>query len=350
MTNKAKIGLFFGGMSFEHEVSIRSMKSIALALDKQKFEPVLFPISKSGQLYKASEITLFDQINSIDEVISVLELASFGDIQAASLDCVFSTMHGGLGENGSYQGLFEILQIPYVGPHVLGSSIAMDKDTTKRLLEHAGLNVVPYKTLKKHQYKDENLGALGFPCFIKAASLGSSIGVFKVANIEEAQLAALKVFEMDTKLLIEKAMIAREVEVAILGFEKLEASLAGEIVPHHEFYSYEAKYLDEYGASLLVPAPHVDHEKLKNLAIQACEVLDIDGMARVDFFITNTGEYYINEINTLPGFTSISMYPKLFDITGITYSDLITRLIDIAIARFEKNSRLQKTLYANLLA
>lgn len=350
MTNLAKIGLFFGGCSVEHEVSLRSMKSVYQALDKTKFEPILFAVSKEGHFYKTPSMTVFEDKLSVDEVLSKLESAGIDDILSSNLACAFSTLHGGCGENGSFSGLFEILKIPYVGPSVLGSAIAMDKDVTKRLLEHAGIDVVPFQTMKSSYFDESKLSSLGFPCFIKAASLGSSVGVYKCTNLEEAIKAAKDVFELDSKLLIEKAVKGREIEIAVCGIDHLKASLAGEVIPHHEFYSYQAKYLDENGASLAYPADNIDHQKLQKIAIEACQILEIDSMARVDFFVTNDGKYFINEINTLPGFTSISMYPKLFEVSGMTYEMLITNLIEGAKERFEKNSRLQKSLYANLIA
>lgn len=350
MLNLSRIGLFFGGVSVEHEVSLRSMKSVYNALDKKKFEPVLFAISKEGLFFTTSNMTIFEEKNSIDEVIEFLQPCNISDISNFNLDCAFSTLHGACGENGSFSGLFEILKIPYVGPSVLGAAIAMDKDVTKRLLEHGGLEVVPFKTMKSTKFDEESLKSMGFPCFIKAASLGSSVGVYKCVNIEEAVKAAKEVFELDSKLLIEKAVKGREIEVAVCGTEALIASLAGEVIPHHDFYSYQAKYLDENGASLAYPADNIDHELLKKLAIKACELLEIDSMARVDFFVTEDGHIFVNEINTLPGFTNISMYPKLFEVSGVPYSQLISNLIYDAKNRFEKNSRLQKTLYANLIA
>lgn len=349
MTNLSKIGLFFGGSSVEHEVSLRSIKSVYQSIDKKKFEPLLFPISKEGVFYQASNIDVFHEKISVDEVLDQLIPIGIDEISKAGLTCAFSTLHGGCGENGSFSGLFEILKIPYVGPSVLGSAIAMDKDVTKRLLQHAGIGVVPFVSMKQTTFDEKKLSAMGFPCFIKAANLGSSVGVFKCHNLEDALKAAGEVFELDTKLLIEKAIEGREIEVAVCGVNQLQASLAGEVIPHHEFYSYEAKYLDENGASLAYPAENVDHLLLQNIAIKACSVLEIDSMARVDFFITKEGQYFINEINTLPGFTSISMYPKLFEVSGLKYQELITTLIENAMERFEKNSRLQKSLYANLL-
>lgn len=350
MTTREKIGLFFGGCSVEHEVSLRSMKSVYQALDKSKFEPLLFPISKEGVIYKATSMALFNDVLSVDEALNGLEVVGTCEIISAHLACAFSTLHGSYGENGSFSGLFEILKMPYVGPSVLGSAIAMDKDVTKRLLEHAGMGVVPYLAMKVSDFDEKKLTALGFPCFIKAASLGSSVGVFKCHNFEQALKAAKEIFELDTKLLIEQAIVGREIEVAVCGTKNLIASLAGEIIPHHEFYSYQAKYLDENGASLAYPAVNVNHDDLKKMAIKVCQVLEIDSMARVDFFITPQGQIYINEVNTLPGFTNISMYPKLFEVSGIGYSQLISILIDDAKVRFEKNSRLQKSLYANLIA
>ena len=309
MTNLAKIGLFFGGCSVEHEVSLRSMKSVYQALDKTKFEAVLFAVTKEGHIYKPSSMAVFEDKLTVDEALNDMELVGIDSISYSNISCAFSTLHGGCGENGSFSGLFEILKIPYVGPSVLGSAIAMDKDVTKRLLEHAGIDVVPFETMKSSEFDLNKLQSLGFPCFIKAANLGSSVGVFKCHSLDEAIKAAKEVFELDTKLLIEKAVKGREIEVAVCGTRHLQASLAGEVIPHHEFYSYQAKYLDENGASLAYPALDVDHDLLKKIAIKACSVLEIDSMARVDFFMTGDGKLFINEINT---YLSLSFNILLF--------------------------------------
>lgn len=347
--NKRKIGLFFGGKSVEHEVSLRSMKSIAQAIDKNLFEILLFPVCKKGDIYFASCMSVFGEATSVDDVINHLEYSGIDRIKQEKIICAFSTMHGSSGENGAFQGLFEILDIPSVGPGILGSSVAMDKEITKRLLDHAKIPVVPFETLRSGIIDENKLSTFGFPCFIKAASLGSSVGVYKCHTLDEAKKAAREVFELDNKLLIEMAISGREIEVAVMGLDHLQASVAGEIIPHHEFYSYEAKYLDDNGASLELPARCVDHKYFQDLACKVCEVLEVNNMARVDFFLKEDGTVYVNEINTLPGFTSISMYPKLFEISGVSYSMLITTLINQAITRFEKNTRLQKTIYANLI-
>jgi D-alanine-D-alanine ligase len=349
MEKKIRIGLFFGGKSFEHEVSLRSMKGVFQALDNEKFEPVLFPVSKEGKIYSASSMSLFDEALSVDDCLDELTFFGIDALSEADLSAVFSTMHGGNGENGAFQGLFNILSIAYVGPGILGSAIAMDKDVTKRLLHYENISIVPYRTMKSSQMDVDILQSQGFPCFIKAASLGSSVGVYKCHDLEQAIKAAEEIFKLDDKLLVEKAVKGREIEVAILGTDPVEASMAGEVIPHHEFYSYQAKYLDDNGASFEAPAQNIDHDKLKQLAIKAVSALEIQGMARVDFFVTEDNSYYLNEINTLPGFTSISMYPKLFEVSGKSYSLLISSLIYEAISRFEKNSQLQKTLYANLV-
>lgn len=348
MKPKRKIGLFFGGQSVEHEVSLKSMRSIFAILDSTQFEKILFPVSKAGKIYQANSMEIFDHCQSVDDLIDTLQLCCLDDLANKNLACIVSTLHGGSGENGAFQGFFEVLQIPYVGASVLGSSIAMDKEVTKRLLEHAGLPVVPFKSLRAPVIDDNILSSQGFPCFIKAASLGSSVGVFKCAHLEEAKAAAIQVYELDSKLLVEQAINGRELEVSVIGHEQLQASVAGEVIPHHEFYSYEAKYLDEQGASLQLPAQNVDHKQLQNLALKACETLEIRGMARVDFFVSND-KIMINEINTLPGFTTISMYPKLWKVSGLSYQDLVTRLIEEGIEAYYKNAQLTKTLYAKVL-
>lgn len=344
MENNVQIGLFFGGKSFEHEVSLRSIKSVYQAIDKEKFNVILFPVAKDGTIYFAPDMDIFHQIDTVDELKHLLEKIYPHQIKEKGVDVVFSTLHGAHGENGAFQGFFEVLDIPYVGPQVKGSAIGMDKELTKKLLDKAGISVTPYYTVKNMQ--DLNLleNKLTYPCFVKASSLGSSVGVYKCQNVQEVKSCIVEVLKLDRKVLIEQAISGREIEVAVLGGPGYIASIPGEIIPHHEFYSYEAKYIDENGATLEIPATGIDSIKFQQLAIKVCEELEIEGMARVDFFITGDGHYFVNEVNTLPGFTSISMYPKLFEKTGISYRDLIEKLIEHALNRDEKIKSLNTTL------
>lgn len=344
MGNKVQIGLFFGGKSFEHEVSLRSIKSVYKAIDKEKFNITLFPVAKDGSIYTAQEISLFDQAYAVDDVVESLQKIYPHQIKEKGVDVVFSTLHGGHGENGAFQGFFEVLDIPYVGPQVKGSAIGMDKELTKKLLEKAGISITPYFSVKSIEQLTALESQLSYPCFVKAASLGSSVGVFKCQNMDAVKSSVKDVLKLDQKVLIEKAIIGREIEVAVFGGPNYLASIAGEIIPHHDFYSYEAKYIDENGASLEIPAKNIDHAKFQKLAIQVCHELEIEGMARVDFFVTEDNQYFVNEVNTLPGFTSISMYPKLFEQTGIQYNNLIEKLIFHALERDEKIKRLNTSL------
>jgi D-alanine-D-alanine ligase len=271
----------------------------------------------------------------------------------ACIDVVFPVMHGTYCEDGAVQGLLELADVPYVGPGVLASAVGMDKEVAKRLVSLAGVRVVPWVTVRRGTFRRElpRLVAevperLGWPVFVKPASLGSSVGVHKVKGPAELEAALLDAFQYDLKVLIEQAISAREIEVAVL--EDLEegaplCSVPGEIVPTHEFYSYEAKYLDEHGALLRIPAElSADQaQEARRLAGEIFMALSCEGMARVDLFLhKTTGAIYFNEINTIPGFTSISMYPKLWEASGLSYRELLTRLIELAVARHERRRRL----------
>ncbi len=260
-------------------------------------------------------------------------------------------VHGTFCEDGTLQGLLELAMVPYVGADVSGSAIGMDKDIAKRLLKEAGVPVVPWIKVHKYQWA-ENRDAImanikhnsGFPCFIKPSNAGSSVGISKVKDFSDLAGAVDEAFRWDNKILVEKAVNAREIEFSVLGNEKPEVSIPGEIRPRHEFYSYEAKYIDSDGAELLIPA-EIDRElteEMRQVAKEAYLALNCSGMARVDFFLDrDTGNFFLNEINTLPGFTSISMYPKLWEYSGISYSNLLDRLIDLAFARKKIKLELQ---------
>jgi D-alanine-D-alanine ligase len=323
MGRKLRIAVLFGGKSAEHEVSLRSAKNVIAALDPQKYEVTEIMIPKTG---------IWD--------MSMKTIGQF--------DVVFPVLHGPFGEDGTVQGLLKFANVAFVGPSVLGSAVGMDKDMTKRLLRDAGIPIgkfltttktdtVSFKTAKK---------TLGLPLFVKPANLGSSVGVYKAKNEKEFDAAIASAFKFDTKVLIEEFIKGREVECAVLGNENPIASVVGEIIPHHEFYSYEAKYLDENGAGLEIPAKiSKKTEKLiQDIAIKTFEALGCEGMSRVDCFLKENGEVVVNEINTIPGFTSISMYPKLWEASGIAPKKLVDRLIALAIARFKRDSRL-KTSY-----
>ena len=357
MAKKIRVALLFGGKSAEHEVSLRSAKNVAEAIDKNKYEVVPIGIDKEGRwmlpdssrslLGEGSSGTL---ISSGKEIMlrpqgsGALSLVSGG--KSAGVDVVFPILHGPLGEDGTVQGLLTLANVPFVGSGVLGSAVGMDKDVMKRLLRDAGLPVGRFVTLRIHERRPAYLALakkLGKILFVKPANMGSSVGVSKVRNKKEFEMALDLAFRYDNKILIEEFIPAREVECAVLGNENPVASIVGEIVPSHDFYSYEAKYLDENGAALVIPAK-ISKElsnKIRKMAVEVFKTLNCEGLGRVDFFLTKKGKVYINEINTIPGFTSISMYPQLWGATGVSYGDLIDKLIKLAIERHTRESKLQ---------
>lgn len=368
--NKIKVGLLFGGKSGEHEVSIVSAASIYKALDKDKYDISLIGIDKDGRWVLPNDpqllastpdprtINLSKEKNSIS--LAPYKFASqffkLSDTHhGMSVDVFFPVLHGTNGEDGTVQGLLDLTQIPYVGSGVLGSSIGMDKDVTRRLLRDAKIPVVETLCVRKTEYLDNPDAAiksmikkLGLPFFIKPANAGSSVGVHKIKTKEEASIKIADAFLFDTKILAEEAINARELECAVLGNDLPKASIIGEIVPNHEFYTYEAKYLDAQGADLFIPAKNITaklSKHLQDLSIQAFRCLELKGLARVDFLVDkDTNDVYLNEVNTLPGFTSISMYPKLWEASGIPYSQLLDELIQLAID-FKKVKNMLKTSY-----
>lgn len=365
---KKKVGIIFGGKSAEHEVSLQSAKNIVEAIDKTKFDVILIGIDKNGKwhlndqssyLLNAENPKLI-QLNKSDDTIAIVPgemdkqlIHAENAMQLEQLDVVFPIVHGTLGEDGSLQGMLRLANLPFVGPSVLGSSICMDKDIAKRLLKDAGINVakgLTYTSAKKDKISYEEAAAyLGTPMFIKPANQGSSVGVSKVTTKEEFEAGIESAFQYDHKLIVEESIVGREIECSVLGNTDPKASLLGEILPHTEFYSYESKYIDEKGAELAIPAELSDEvtKEMQKAAIEAFETLQCEGLARVDFFLTENGDIYVNEVNTLPGFTKISMYPKLWEISGISYPDLIKRLIELAIERHERDSSLKSTVWDN---
>jgi D-alanine-D-alanine ligase len=263
------------------------------------------------------------------------------------LDVIFPVLHSPFGEDGTVQGLLKLANTAFVGAGVLGSAVGMDKDVMKRLLRDAGITIARFLVANRYSAKqigfDDARDQLGLPLFIKPANLGSSVGIHKAKNRAEFERAVSDAFNYDNKILIEECVRGREIECSVLGNDNPIASVPGEVLPRHEFYSYEAKYLDENGAVLEIPAklPPTTSERIRQLAIKTFSVLCCEGMARVDFFLRNDGEIIVNEINTIPGFTRISMYPKLWEATGISYTELIDRLIQLALERFEREKRLK---------
>lgn len=341
--------ILFGGRSAEHEISIISARNVINALDRNKFNPILVLISRSGNWHLIEDNNIASDIKEVSDRLEGHHLCSLirrpegtfiitDEDSSIKIDIAFPVLHGPMGEDGTVQGMFEMLRLPYVGPGVLSSSVCMDKDTCKRILIADDLPIVPFVTLKKGQiilsYEEVCEGLQADTFFVKSASMGSSVGVYKVSN-ESSYLDALdQAFEYSFKVIIEKAINnPREIECAVLGNKDPVATALAEIKPNHEFYSYEAKYLDPNGAELIVPAPDINpdlEETLKEVAIRSFIAMDCRGMLRVDFLLSEEGDIYINELNTIPGFTDISMYPKMCEHYGIKYPELISRLLNLA--------------------
>jgi D-alanine-D-alanine ligase len=362
MARKIRVGILFGGRSAEHEVSLQSAKNIIDAIDTNKYEVVLIGIDKKGQwhLNEESRLLLPAAESGLPEVPERGEnlalvpgkqndqlVALSGGRRLGSLDVIFPVLHGPFGEDGTVQGLLKLANIAFVGAGVLGSAVGMDKDVMKRLLREAGIPIARFIVVNRYSLKEIGFDyarkQLNLPLFIKPANLGSSVGIHKVKDREGFERAVRNAFNYDNKILIEECINGREIECSVLGNDNPIASVPGEILPRHEFYSYEAKYLDENGAVLEIPAklPPTVSERIRQLAIKMFSVLCCEGMARVDFFLRNGEEIIVNEINTIPGFTRISMYPKLWEATGISYGELIDKLIELAIERFEREKRLK---------
>jgi D-alanine-D-alanine ligase len=355
---RRRVAVLFGGRSAEHEVSCLSARSVIDALDPERTEVIPIGITREGRWYRAAgPPALPSESGRMPEITegsgSAVELATEGasteivgaDGSRETIDVVFPVLHGPYGEDGTVQGLLELAGVPYVGAGVLGSAIGMDKDVQKRLFLAAGLPVGPYEAVRESVWADDPetieaaAEALGYPVFTKPATLGSSVGVSKVHGAQELAGGLEEAFRYAREALVEKAAEgAREIECAVLGNDDPVASVAGEIVPAgHEFYDYDAKYLDEQGAQLLIPADLKPGalEDVQRLAVAAFVAVKCAGMARVDFFLLGEDELWVNELNTIPGFTSISMYPKLWDASGLSYRELVERLLDLAVERHE---------------
>ncbi|HVB34604.1 MAG TPA: D-alanine--D-alanine ligase family protein [Patescibacteria group bacterium] len=359
MTNNKllRVAILFGGRSAEHEVSIASAASVIRALDPAKYIAVPIGISKEGRWLVAGseQKTLADTIRQGRRVCLSAEPGSVVrslDLDGSSLpidvDVVFPVLHGTFGEDGTVQGLLELAGLPYVGCGVLASSVGMDKEVQKRLFDHAGLPVVKYLSVSRARWKAGSEAVLEdvrrrfhFPVFVKPATLGSSVGMTKAHNAVELTEGLQLAAQFTEKILVERAVNAREIEVSVLGNEDPHASVPGEIIPHREFYDYTAKYSEE-GTQLVVPAPLTARQtaKVQDYAVRAFQAIEGSGMARVDFFLERqTGRLYVNEINTIPGFTPISMYPHLWEASGVGYSKLIDRLIQLALEQHQEKQR-----------
>jgi D-alanine-D-alanine ligase len=360
---KVRVALLFGGQSAEHEISILSARNVLAALDRSRFEPILIGIDKAGRwlaqdpqklLASEGDPRLVRVQPGLPVQLAASPAAPTQNPTVGQIDVVFPIMHGTLGEDGAIQGLLEVAGIPYVGAGVLGSAIGMDKDVMKRLLREAGIPVTRFLTVRDRDFLADpgktcrSIGALGFPLFTKPANAGSSVGVRKVAGAADLPEAVRYALQFDRKILAEAAVSGREIELAVLGGEPPSVSVAGEIIVQHSdgFYSYDAKYLDEHGAKLVAPARISADElaRAQELALRAFQVLECEGMARVDLFLRPDGELLVNEINTIPGFTAISMYPRLWSVSGVSPTELVTRLIELALQRGRKSRAVRRSL------
>jgi D-alanine-D-alanine ligase len=336
---QTKVLVLFGGESSEHEVSIASAKNVLEAIDGNVYETLLGFIDKTGKWFLISSFDEIDTLEESQELVPVLGSGSFMTIPETKLitpDVIFPILHGEHGEDGTIQGLADLLHIPIVGAGVSASVLAIDKDVCKRILLQAGIPVVPYIVHLKGSTVDFETvsNQLGTSLFIKPASLGSSVGVSKATNQDELQKALDVAHTFDHKVLIEKALIVRELEIGVLGnVPDFQVSRVGEIKPDREFYSYESKYDPESQTKVVIPAELPDEvvTKIQSLTKTAFESIEGKGIARIDFFLTEDSEIYLNEVNTLPGFTNISMYPKLWLDAGVEYSELIDKLIKFAL-------------------
>lgn len=346
-TKKIRVGVLFGGRSAEHEISLQSARNIINSIDIAKYEIVPIGITKQGTwLTEApSKVLLGNGLKSgNNETPGGRGLTLFSPKTLATIDVVFPVLHGTYGEDGTMQGLLKLMNVPFVGPNVLGSAIGMDKDVMKRLFKEANIPTPECIVMRNQRPVSFQVitKRIGLPFFIKPANLGSSIGVHKIKNKKEFEQAVTDAFRYDTKVLAERFVPGREIECSVLGNEKPICSVPGEVKPKHEFYTYTAKYLDPHGATLQIPAhiPEQTARKIRALAIKAFQALCLEGMARVDFFLTSPNRVFVNEVNTIPGFTSISMYPKLWEASGISQSKLIDILIQLSLSRHSKEEKL----------
>jgi len=357
---RLRIGVLFGGRSGEHEVSLASAASVIRGLDPDKYEILPIGITKEGHwlIGSGAQKMLPEVLRTGQRVTmsadptdaALVRLDGSGGGQR--IDVVFPVMHGTFGEDGTIQGLLDLAGLPFVGAGVLGSAIAMDKDVAKKLLQAAKIPVVPWVSIRRDEWeRNENIVThqiekeFPYPLFVKPATLGSSVGMTKVHSRQELAPALNLASEFAMKILVERAVNAREIEVSVLGNHDPQASVPGEIVPHREFYDYAAKYLEE-GTKLLIPADlkPAQVKKFQHFAVLAFRALELSGMARVDFFLGKEGgKTYLNEVNTIPGFTSISMYPKLWEASGIPFPQLIDKLIELAL---EQHAEKARTKYA----
>jgi D-alanine-D-alanine ligase len=351
------ICILYGGRSGEHEVSCRSAASVSRNLDPKKYRQVLIGIDKAGRwhLQREPRFERADygerlEVLPAPEAVAVIPGQGLGSLSGVlEVDVVFPVLHGTFGEDGTVQGLLEMANLPYVGAGVLGSSLAMDKQKTKEIWRQTGLPVVEFVVVR--DTSAESIAAVlerfELPVFVKPVTAGSSVGVSKVQGREALQPAIAEALRYDAKVMVEPAVEGREIECAVLGNEKAQAFAPGEILPAHEFYSYQAKYVDPEGAELRLPADLSEavSRQIRELAVAAFQAVECSGMARVDFFLERaSARILLNEINTIPGFTNISMYPKMCEASGVPYPELLERLIDLAVERHGRRASLRYSL------
>jgi D-alanine-D-alanine ligase len=353
---KQKVCVIYGGRSGEHEVSVTSAESVVSALDKSKYDTRAIAISKTGSWIPDIMPVEYRRryLNNPEPQRGVKFSSEIFKSSISEPEVVIPVLHGPFGEDGTMQGLLEMLDLPYVGSGVLGSALAMDKAATKYMCLAYGIPAVEFLDFISSQWDAEPESVMdsieeniGYPCFVKPANLGSSIGITKACDSNALKASICEAFRYDKKIIVERAVNCREIECSILGNDEPEASLAGEIIPCNEFYDYNAKYID--GKSQLVIPAQIDadvHEQVQNISIQAFKALCCFGMARADFLLDkDTGDLYFSEINTIPGFTSISMYPKLWEASGLPYPQLLDRLIELALERFEGKQKIHNNLF-----
>jgi D-alanine-D-alanine ligase len=357
---KLRVGIIYGGRSGEHEVSVVSAASIFKHLDRTRYDAVPVVIEKSGRWVlggRAPEVLSAGAVGETPSSEALQPTEPSAAVAGSGFDVIFPVLHGPYGEDGTVQGLLELANIPYVGAGVLGSAVGMDKAVMKTLFAAAGLPIVPHLTVLRREWVKDAASIskraadhLRFPMFVKPANLGSSVGISKAATPSELPAAMELAFQFDRKAVVEAAVPnTREIECAVLGNDEPEASVPGEVIVTHRdgFYSYDAKYLDPEGASLKIPAeiPPTTAERVRQVSVDAFRALELSGMARVDFLLDGAaGSLFLNEVNTIPGFTAISMYPKMWEASGLPYPALLDRLIALALERHEEKQRLRTSI------
>jgi D-alanine-D-alanine ligase len=355
---RMRVGILFGGRSGEHEVSLASAASVIRALDPRKYQAVPIGIAKDGRwlVGRSAHDMLAEVLKSGERVslppdptsAALVPLGEAAEHRSVAVDVIFPVLHGTFGEDGTVQGLLELAGLPYVGAGVLASAVGMDKDVQKRLFEQAGMPIVPFFAFRRSEWERRRPAILRlikkklrFPLFTKPATLGSSVGMTRVKTAKELPAAIDLAAEFGLKIVVERGINGREIEVSVLGNDDIRASIPGEIVPHREFYDYTAKYLEE-GTRLVIPAPLTRKQVIvfQDYAVRSFRAIDGAGMARCDFFLERrSGKIFVNELNTIPGFTAISMYPKLWEASGLPYPRLIDRLIELALELHRQKAR-----------